>query len=240
MEQARTIYIIDDDKEITALLSGYLEQHGFAVESAEDGEMLMQLMRRAEPDLIVLDVMLPGEDGFSLCRTLLKEWRMPVIFLTAMADTTDRIVGLEIGADDYMSKPFEPRELLARIRSVLRRNGEREVDATERECLHFSGWRLNKASRSLESPGGVMVHLSGAEYRLLRIFLSHPQTVLSRDMLIEQTQGRAAAVFDRSIDVQVSRLRMRLRDNGREEQFIKTVRGDGYLWATPVSREFTA
>lgn len=235
MEQTQIICLVDDDRDMLELLSGYLGQYGFTVLSAEDGPSLRRLLGREEPDLIVLDVMLPGEDGFSLCRSIRKERRVPIIFLTAVNETADCVLGLELGADDYISKPFEPRELLARIRSVLRRNGQEEPGG-EAGPLYFSGWRLDVSARCLETPGGVAVHLSGAEYRLLMIFVSHPQSVLSRDKLMILTQGRSAGAFDRSIDVQVSRLRTRLRDNGKEPHFIKTLRGDGYIWAPPVTR----
>jgi len=238
MERQQTICLVDDDLEILELLSNYLKQHGFSVHCAENGTELMQLLQRSSPDCIVLDIMLPGEDGFSICRNIRAQWQIPIIFLSALNESMDRIVGLELGADDYVSKPFEPRELLARIRSVLRRANAEPGAAKESGSLYFAGWRLNRATRCLESPNGVIVNLSGAEYRLLMIFLTHPHTVLSRDTLIELTQGRSAGVFDRSIDVQVSRLRMRLRDeNGVESQFIKTVRGDGYLWAAELRQE---
>ena len=164
---------------------------------------------------------------------------MPVIFLTALGDITDRIVGLELGADDYLSKPFEPRELLARIRTVLRRTeGGARRDQPETTPLQFAGWLLDRSARHLVAPDGVVVSLSGTEYRLLEIFLQNPQRILSRDELLERTQGRNAVPYDRSIDVQISRLRTRLRDNGREPQLIKTVRGDGYVLATDVRPQF--
>ena len=238
MERQQTICLVDDDQEILELLSEYLERHGFAVNRAENGVALMQILRQSPPDLIVLDIMLPGEDGFSICRNVRAQWQIPIIFLSALTESTDRIVGLELGADDYISKPFEPRELLARIRSVLRRKSAEPDAARESSSIYFAGWRLNRATRCLESPDKVMVNLSGAEYRLLMVFLTNPQTVLSRDALLELSQGRSANAFDRSIDVQVSRLRMRLRaENNKETQFIKTVRGDGYFWTADVRRE---
>ena len=234
MEKTQTICIVDDDRDILDLLSAYLQKHGYTTLTAEDAPSLMNILQQTNCDLIVLDVMLPGEDGFAVCRNIRTRWQTPIIFLTALNDTTDRIVGLELGGDDFMSKPFEPRELLARIRSVLRRSaadpGIRDV-----QPYYFAGWKLEPTTRCLQAPGGVMVHLSGTEYRLLTVFLAHPQTVLSRDKLIELTQGRSAGVYDRSIDVQISRLRTRLRDNGPDEPIIKTVRGDGYLLAVEVS-----
>lgn len=238
MERRQTICLVDDDREILDLLSGYLKKHGFEVCCAEHADALMDILRRDRPDLIVLDVMMPGQDGFMICREVRKQWRIPIIFLSALGGSTDRVVGLELGADDYMAKPFEPRELLARIRSVLRRNEGLPAPARESGSMHFSGWRLDRASRCLQSPCGLMVNLSGAEYRLLMAFLENPQTVLSRDALMDLTQGRNAGPFDRSIDVQVSRLRTRLRDKGGEKAaLIKTVRGDGYIWAAEVRRE---
>ena len=238
MERKQTIYLVDDDQEILELLSEYLERQGFAVSCAENGAALMQMLRQSVPDCIVLDIMLPGEGGLAVCRNIRAEWQVPIIFLSALNESTDRIVGLELGADDYISKPFEPRELLARIRSVLRRNHADSGANQEKGSLYFAGWRLDRAARCLESPGGVMVNLSGAEYRLLMTFLASPQRILSRDTLLELTQGRSAGAFDRSIDVQVSRLRMRLRDEDSPvTQFIKTVRGDGYIWTVAVRQE---
>ena len=238
MERKQTICLVDDDREILELLSEYLEQHGFAVNCAENGAALAHMLRNSSPDCIVLDIMLPGEDGFSICRDIRSQRRVPIIFLSALNESMDRVVGLELGADDYISKPFEPRELLARIRSVLRRKNAGPDAVREDDSLYFAGWRLDRAARCLESPGRVMVNLSGAEYRLLMIFLNNPQIVLSRDTLLELTQGRSASAFDRSIDVQVSRLRMRLRDeSGAETQFIKTVRGGGYVWTASVRQE---
>ena len=235
MEKAQTICIVDDDSDILDLLSDYLQRHGFTTLTAQDASSLMHILQQTPCDLIVLDVMLPGEDGFAVCRSIRTRWQTPIIFLTALNETTDRIVGLELGGDDFMSKPFEPRELLARIRSVLRRSASEPVGTRDIQPLYFAGWKLDQATRCLQAPSGVLVHLSGTEYRLLKVFLDNPQVVLSRDRLIELTQGRSASVFDRSIDVQVSRLRTRLRDNGHDEPIIKTVRGDGYLLAVEVT-----
>lgn len=235
MNKSQSICVVDDDREILELLSGYLRRHGFTVHTAQDSESLMRLLQEQPCDLLVLDVMLPGDDGYALCRAVRARWQIPIIFLTALSSTTDRIVGLELGADDYMTKPFEPRELLARIRSVLRRSGAIRPPERDSGILRFADWRLDKAARCLTAPDGTAVHLSGVEYRLLMVFLTHPQTVLNRDTLMELTQGRTAHAFDRSIDVQVSRLRTRLRDNGAAPRLIKTVRGDGYLLAVEVT-----
>lgn len=184
--------------------------------------------------------MLPGADGFEIFRRLRGMSQLPVIFLTALGETTDRIVGLELGADDYLTKPFEPRELLARIRTVLRR-AKTAADTPERAAsggpVRFAGWTLDRTARLLIAPDGLVIHLSGAEFRLLQIFLEHPRRVLSRDDLLERTQGRSATAFDRSIDVQISRLRIRLRDNGRQARIIKTVRGGGYVLAADVDAD---
>lgn len=218
MNTIHTICIVDDDEEIRSLLSDYLRRNGFSTCTAGNAAEFLEVQRRVPCSLIVMDIMLPGMNGLELFRTLRAESTVPVIFLTALGDITDRIVGLELGADDYLSKPFEPRELLARIRTVLR--------------------RTEGGARHLVAPDGVVVSLSGTEYRLLEIFLQNPQRVLSRDELLERTQGRNAVPYDRSIDVQISRLRTRLRDNGREPQLIKTVRGDGYVLATDVRPQF--
>lgn len=218
MNTIHTICIVDDDEEIRSLLSDYLRRNGFSTCTAGNAAEFLEIQRRVPCSLIVMDIMLPGMNGLELFRTLRAESTVPVIFLTALGDITDRIVGLELGADDYLSKPFEPRELLARIRTVLR--------------------RTEGSARHLVAPDGVVVSLSGTEYRLLEIFLQNPQRVLSRDELLERTQGRNAVPYDRSIDVQISRLRTRLRDNGREPQLIKTVRGDGYVLATDVRPQF--
>ncbi len=188
-------------------------------------------------DLVILDLMLPGDDGLVLCRNLRARSQIPIIMLTARGDDTDRIVGLEMGADDYLPKPFNPRELLARIKSILRRARSAPNEGEARR-FHFAGWTLDADARQLVAPDGVLVPLGASDYRLLRVFLDHPQRVLNRDQLLDLTQGREAAPFDRSIDVQVSRLRRRLRDDPRESVIIKTVRNEGYLLAAHVSREF--
>jgi two-component system OmpR family response regulator len=230
------ILIVDDDAETRSLLQAYLQKQGYRVTVAADGKALRRAVDVARPDLIVLDLMLPGEDGLELCRDLRTRSNLPVIMLTARDEETDRIVGLEMGADDYLGKPFNPRELLARIKSVLRRArslpGNLEPDAAK--AYSFAGWTLDVASRNLTAPDGVVVPLSGTEFKLLRAFLAHPHRVLSRDQLIELMISREAGPFDRAIDVQVSRLRQRLRDGAREPQIIKTVRGEGYVLAAQV------
>jgi two-component system OmpR family response regulator len=190
-------------------------------------------------DLIVLDVMMPGDDGLVLCRELRagKHKAVPILILTARNDETDRIVGLEMGADDYLAKPFAARELLARIKAVLRRTRmlPPNLQITEvAQLLTFGEWQLDTVARHLLDQEGTGIALSGAEYRLLRVFLDHPQRVLSRDQLLNMTQGREAELFDRSIDLLVSRVRQRLRDDAREPAYIKTVRNEGYVLAMPV------
>jgi len=227
------ILVVDDDAEIRSLLRDYLQKQGYRVTIVADGRSARAAMETARPDLVILDLMLPGDDGLSLCRDLRARSSVPVIMLTARGEETDRIVGLEVGADDYLPKPFNPRELLARIKSVLRRarslpdNLKPEAVASYR----FSGWTLDAATRNLTAPDGVVVPLSGTEFRLLRIFLDHPNRVLTRDQLIDLMLSRDAAPFDRAIDVQVSRLRHRLGEDAKEPAIIKTVRGKGYVFA---------
>jgi len=230
------ILVVDDDAETRSLLQQYLQKQGYRVTSAGDGKALRGALLTARPDLIVLDLMLPGEDGLQLCRDLRSRSNLPVIMLTARGEETDRIVGLEMGADDYLAKPFNPRELLARIKSVLRRARSLpenlEPDAVK--SFAFAAWTLDVATRNLTAPDGVVVPLSGTEFKLLRAFLAHPNRVLSRDQLIDFMISRDAGPFDRAIDVQVSRLRQRLRDDAREPRIIKTVRGEGYVLAAQV------
>ena len=236
MEPLDHILIVDDDAEIRSLLANYLVKNGLRATAVSDGRAMWKALEGGRVDLIVLDLMLPGDDGLTLCRNLRAKSEIPVIMLTARGEETDRIVGLEMGADDYLAKPFSARELLARIKSVLRRSrslpGNLQSDTARQ--LRFAGWVLDNEHRHLVSAGGLIVSLSGAEYRLLLIFLNHPNRVLNRDQLVDLTQGREADALDRSIDVQVSRLRQRLGDDPREPQIIKTVRGEGYVLAVPV------
>ena len=236
MEAWDHILVVDDDAEIRSLLDAYLRRNGFRVTVAADGKAMWALLARAKVDLIVLDLMLPGEDGLTLCRRLRTDADTPVIMLTARGEETDRIVGLEMGADDYLANPFSPRELLARIKSVLRRYRSlpKNLRADEARIVAFAGWRLDTIARHLVSADGVVTSLSGAEYQLLRIFLSHANHVLTRDQLMVLSKGHEADPLDRSIDIQVSRLRQRLRDDPANPQIIKTVRGQGYVLAVPV------
>ncbi|HWV62340.1 MAG TPA: response regulator [Oxalicibacterium sp.] len=239
MENTDHILIVDDDREIRELLATYLVKNGLRASTAANGRQMRALLEEAPVDLIVLDLMLPGEDGLVLCRELRAgKWRnIPVLMLTARSEETDRIIGLEMGADDYLAKPFAVRELLARIRSVLRRARmlPPNLQVTEAvQFLHFGDWRLDTTARHLLDEQDTMVALSGAEYRLLRVFLDHPQRVLNRDQLLNLTQGRDADQFDRSIDLLVSRLRQRLRDDAREPRYIKTLRSEGYVFSAAV------
>jgi len=238
MDRADRILIVDDDAEIRTLLGRYLEKNGLRAATVADGRAMWQALDRGSFDLVVLDLMLPGDDGLTLCRNLRARSDIPVIMLTARGEETDRIVGLEMGADDYLAKPFSARELLARIKVILRRARSLPPNLQPRDDneIRFGGWTLDTVQRHLVSPGGVVTPVSGAEYRLLRIFLEHPNRVLSRDQLMEMTQGRQADALDRSIDVQVGRLRRRLGDGSRDAALIKTVRGEGYVLSVPVER----
>jgi two-component system OmpR family response regulator len=230
------VLVVDDDLEIRSLLRDYLEKNGYRVTAVGDGKAMWAAFDEARPDILVLDVMLPGADGLTLCRDVRARSAIPIIMLTARGEETDRIVGLEMGADDYLPKPFSPRELLARIKSVLRR-ARTLPDNLQPESarkISFAGWTLDIATRNLLSPAGVVVALSGTEFKLLRIFLAHPNRVLNRDQLIDLMLSRDASPFDRSIDVQVSRLRHRLDEDAKEPAIIKTVRGEGYVFAAAV------
>ena len=233
----KRILIVDDDPELGELLRGYLGGNGFEVEVAADGAAMRGRMAAAMPDLVILDLMLPGEDGLSLCRGLRAESSLPILMLTARGEDTDRIVGLEMGADDYLPKPFNPRELLARIRSILRRAGETAAHEAPARALVFAGWTLDLGARHLVGADGVVVPLSNGEFKLLRAFAEHPFRVLSRDQLMDVLAGREAGPFDRSVDVMVHRLRRRLADDAREPQLIKTVRSEGYMLAADVERK---
>jgi len=236
MDTPDHILIVDDDAEIRSLLGDYLRKNGYKASAVAEGKAMWSALARGKVDLVVLDLMLPGEDGLSLCRRLSAESDIPVIMLTARGEETDRIVGLEMGADDYLAKPFSPRELLARIKSVLRRTRSlpRNLRADEAREIAFAGWRLDTVARHLVSSDTVVTSLSGAEYQLLRIFLSHANQVLTRDQLMVLSKGHEADPLDRSIDIRVSRLRNRLHDDPSDPRIIKTVRGEGYVLAVPV------
>lgn len=242
MSETSHILVVDDDRDIRTLLSEYLEKNGYKASAVAEGKAMKRLLEHTHVDLIVLDLMLPGEDGLSLCRELRKNSQVPIIMLTALGDDVERIVGLEMGADDYIAKPFNPRELLVRIKAVLRRTAHAPRDplTTEVRSYRFGDWRLDTTTRELSHSGGNKVGLSGAEFRLLSILLNHPTRVLSRTQLMEMIRGRDADPFDRSIDVRISRLRQTLGDDARSPQIIKTVYGEGYLIGVPVERESAA
>jgi len=228
-----SILIVDDDAEITELLGEYLSRFNFEVHTACDADSMRAQLARHAVNLVVLDVMLPGTDGLTLSREIRERSQIPVIMLTARTTTFDRIMGLESGADDYMGKPFEPRELVARIHTVLRRSqGAKEVapNVARSDVVCFDGWELHREERTLVSPTGLVVALSNAEFRLLNTFLQTPRRLFSRDQLMEQARGRAMDAFERSIDLLVSRLRQKLADDPDEPSMIKTVRGAGYMF----------
>ncbi len=230
------LLVVDDDREIRDLLQRFLAKHGFRVDTAADGRAMQRLLDNGRFDLVVLDLMLPGEDGLAICRRLRATTRLPIIMLTALAEETDRIIGLELGADDYLAKPFNPRELLARIRAVLRR--AEPASAPPDAVYRFAGWRLDPARRELRDPEDTVVPLTAGEYDLLLALVERPQRVLSRDQLLDLTRGRAAIAFDRSVDVQLSRLRRKIaRDADEAHELVKTVRGGGYMLAVAVTRE---
>jgi len=237
--QVHTILIVDDDRDIRTLLAEYLESNGYRVLTAINGSEMAKVMQGARVDLIVLDLTLPGEDGLTICRNLRALSTVPVIMLTARSESLDRILGLEMGADDYLSKPFEPRELFARIRSVLRRTMALPPNMATNAVrqIQFADWTLDLVARHLVKQDGMVVALSGAEFRLLNVFLSHPNRILNRDQLLELTQGRESDPFDRSVDIQISRLRQRLGDDARTPNIIKTVRNEGYVLATAVTNQ---
>jgi two-component system, OmpR family, response regulator len=231
------IVVVDDDPGIRDVVSEFLARHGYEVQTAADAVELNRLLTAGPaPDLVVLDVMLPGEDGLQICRRLSGAEGPAVIMLSAMGEETDRIIGLELGADDYLPKPCNPRELLARVRAVLRRRGERPDPATTLGArCEFSGWRLDMVRRELRTPEGVIVNLSGGEFSLLRAFVEHPQRVLTRDQLLDFARGPDSDAYDRAIDVQISRLRRKLDDGGGSD-LIRTVRNEGYLFTPKVIR----
>lgn len=238
METMPHILVVDDDREIRDLLARFLERNRFRVTAVRDAREARRTWPNGHFQLVVLDLMLPGEGGLDLARWLRTQSEVPIVMLTAMGEETDRIIGLELGADDYMPKPFNPRELLARIRAVLRRTSERGERRLEpaRSALRFSGWTLEPARRRLLNPEGAEVPLTGGEYDLLLALVERANRVLTRDMLLDLLRGRQAGPFDRAIDVAISRLRRKLEDDGRHAQLIKTVRGGGYVLAADIER----
>ncbi|MBE7210351.1 MAG: response regulator [Gluconacetobacter diazotrophicus] len=238
MEPLPHILIVDDDREIRDLLARFLERNRFRVSTARDGRDARRAWNNGHYQLVVLDLMLPGESGLDLARWMRTQGNVPIIMLTAMGEETDRIIGLELGADDYVPKPFNPRELMARMRAVMRRTAERDDRRAEGDArvLRFAGWTLEPLRRRLLNPDGAEVALTGGEYELLVALLDRANRVLTRDMLLDLLRGRQAGPFDRAIDVAISRLRRKLEDDGRNAQVIKTVRGGGYVLAADVER----
>ena len=231
------VLIVEDDAEISALMARYLGDNGFATEIAGDGIAMDRRMAQRRPDIVVLDINLPGEDGLSLCLRLRNAGGPPVIMVTAKGEDVDRILGLEMGADDYLPKPFNPRELLARIRAVLRRQGGAAVPAPAAgppRVLRFAGWTIDRGARRLTDPDGTRIALTSAEFDLLSTFCDHPGRVLSRERLLDLTQGPGSVSQDRSVDIVVSRLRLKIEKNPREPDFVQTVRSSGYIFSPGV------
>lgn len=237
-----TLLIVDDDREIRELLVDFLSKYSYQVLAACDGKQMFAQLETHAVDLIILDIMMPGEDGFSLCRQLRNDSCIPIIMLTAIGEETDRIIGLEVGADDYVPKPFNPRELVARIKAVLRRSQQNPSVAIEHEAelsetFEFSDWTIDRSTRRLLNADNIEIVLSTGEYTLLAAFLDHPRRVLSRDQLLAITHNRSAGPFDRSIDIQVSRLRQKIEIDPKKPELIKTVRGGGYMFTPMVVRK---
>jgi two-component system OmpR family response regulator len=231
------VLLVEDDVEIRDLVQAFLSRHGYAVSLAAEGRAAeMRLAQEPPVDLLMLDIMLPGEDGLSLCRRLRAQSSVPILMLTALGEDTDRIVGLEMGADDYLPKPFNPRELLARVRALLRRAAMTPARRTVAPVLSFDGWRLDLGLRQLHSPAGVRVEITSGEFDLLLAFCHHPRQLLSRERLLDLTRGPGSAPFERSIDIQVSRLRRKIEADGHRPALIKTVRALGYYFTALVDR----
>jgi two-component system, OmpR family, response regulator len=232
------IAVLDDEAEITTLLATYLQGQGYRVSQTHNGAALLGLMAADPPQLVLLDLGLPGEDGFSIARQLREHWQVGLVIVTGRGDSIDKVVGLEVGADDYVTKPFDLRELLARIKAVLRRTLGAETTASaagQRSVYRFAAWKLDLAARRLSNSAGAETVLTAGEFAILSAFVQHPDRVLSRDFLLEKTRGREAAPFDRTIDVQVGRLRKKLEVNADDPQIIKSVRGAGYILVAPVT-----
>ena len=237
MNAAVHIAVLDDEEEITRLLATYLQGQGFRVSQTHNGDALMRLMAEDAPRLVLLDLGLPGEDGFSIARQLRERWQCGLVIVSGRGDAIDKVVGLEVGADDYVTKPFDLRELLARIKAVLRRTLAMSADQAERlpaQRYRFLGWELDVGARRLQDSSGREVALTGGEFDLLSVLVTHPGRVLSRDFLLERTRGREAAPFDRTIDVQVGRLRKKIEVDVDDPQIIKSVRGAGYILVPAV------
>lgn len=235
MTDFANILVVDDDPGLRRLVSDFLGQHGFLVREADGGSAMRAILESEPIDLVVLDVMMPGEDGLTLARSLAHRRDLSVVMVSALGSETDRIIGLEVGADDYLAKPFSPRELLARIRAVLRRQQPLELVEEVETLFQFSGWTMDPMRRLLRDPDGVIVSLSEGEFSLLRVFVERPQRVLTRDQLLEFARGPDSDAFDRAVDTQVSRLRRKLGSRNHQE-LIHTVRSEGYLFLPKVNR----
>lgn len=241
-DMSAKILVVDDDQEICELLEEYLAKQGYVVSAVNDGiQMNAYLEQHGFPDLILLDVMLPGDDGFALCQQIRRRSSVPIIMLTAVSDDTDQIIGLEIGADDYIAKPFNPRHLTARIKAVLRRvnsGADEAANIASAKAIMFGDWRLDTLAHRITHLDTQQSHdLSGSDFALLMLFLKRPNQVLDRDTISFATRGREALPFERGIDVQLSRLRQRLGDSAKYPHYIKTMRGNGYLLCVPVNHE---
>ncbi len=241
MNDLQHILVVDDDRGIRDLLGKFLRQHGFQTSLAKNGQEMKSILTHHVIDLIILDIMMPGDDGLTLCRYMRAYSNIPIIMLTAISEDVDRILGLEMGADDYLSKPFNPRELLARIKAILRRSQRKSellnAHSELQEVYEFAGWRMDAGERRLVSSDEMEITLSSGEFDLMLALLQRPQQVLSRDRLLDLTKNRAAGPFDRSIDIQISRLRHKIEKNHKKPQLIKTVRGGGYVLAVKVLRK---
>jgi two-component system, OmpR family, response regulator len=238
MLESPHILVVEDDREISRLVGRYLRENDCRVSFAADGREMDERLASSRIDLVVLDVMLPGEDGLSLCRRLRANSHLPVVMLTAKGDELDRIIGIEMGADDYLAKPFNPRELLARIRAVLRRTSLAAVSAGDAgaSLMTFDGWQLNALARTLSNPQGSLVTLTSAEFDLLQALCERSGKILSRDQLLDLTQGRSAGAFERSVDILISRIRRKIERDPHRPELIKTVRSGGYLFTPAVER----
>jgi len=238
MDLATRILIVDDDPGLRSLISSFLDKHGFRTDTAKDPIEMRRMLDQNRYDVIVLDVMMPHEDGLSALRRLQKDDGPPVIMLSAVGTDIDRIVGLEMGAEDYLSKPCNPRELLARIRTVLRRNARTttaETSETAPGMVRFAGWSFDVPARTLHDPSGKLITLSDGEFRLLRAFIEHPRRVLTRDQLLDFARGQDTEFYDRAIDVQISRLRRKLADSVDGAELIRTIRSEGYMFVPSVT-----
>lgn len=237
MSKTTSVLIVDDDVQIRQLLRDYLSDFGMSVVAVADGKAMAEALEKSVFDILILDLMLPGESGLALCRSLRAKSDIPILMLTARGEAMDRVVGLEMGADDYIVKPFEPRELVARIQSILRRvHGGQAIASDHKQYAEFMGWSLDSVLRQLVSAEKLVIPLSNAEFRLLTVLIEHPGRILSREFLLDTARGRNMEIFDRSIDILISRLRQKLNDDPRDPRLIKTVRGEGYLFDAKVTR----